>query len=262
MEMSEILRDKIDRAVDDFIRTWVAPNLQAHLLDDDDNDGERFRQRLANLVGPELDRLRAEVERLRMGAPGSVVRGHVEWLTNRAESAEAERDDLRAEVERLRRRESIAIDQRDAALRRAESAGIRERDERRARDRALARRDDLRARLAKVEALRDEWDAAPNPAPVLRSLRSALRTALASVPEPSDEDRHGSWDKELQRYEDGCRQDRPHEPSDSEPAPDADRECCDLCGVSEATGWHDGHCDTCCRRDGHSPDADREAGER
>jgi hypothetical protein len=27
----------------------------------------------------------------------------------------------------------------------------------------------------------------------------------------TDEDRHGPWDKEQQRYEDGCKEDLPHE---------------------------------------------------
>jgi hypothetical protein len=29
----------------------------------------------------------------------------------------------------------------------------------------------------------------------------------------NDVDRHGSWSKEHQRYEDGCREDRPHAPT-------------------------------------------------
>ena len=31
-----------------FIRDWVSPNMQAHLLDSDDNDGERVRQAIRN----------------------------------------------------------------------------------------------------------------------------------------------------------------------------------------------------------------------
>ena len=43
----------------------------------------------------------------------------------------------------------------------------------------------------------------------------------------TDEDRHGPWDKSAQRFEDGCREDRPH-PGEGQAKP-----VCTICGSAE-----------------------------
>ncbi|HEX3002854.1 MAG TPA: hypothetical protein VHO27_01475 [Angustibacter sp.] len=149
----------------------------------------------------------------------------------RMHAAESELDRLRADVTGWK--DTYA---RDRAL---WSEGF-EHDQRRA-ESAEAERDDLRARLAKVEALIEAvgGDEARHACDDADADCSAcwihdLRAALGSVPEPSDE---RAIPKRCPRCGEECRYDGwdwTHascygvgscpEPSDSEPAPDADRE--------------------------------------
>lgn len=93
-----------------------------------------------------------------------------------------------------------------------------------------AERDDLRARLAKVEALADEWAAwscrseeghEDSDVQCVSCLSADLRAALASVPEPSDSDEDTYCGvEEGEAMEGDCECPRCiAEPSDSEPAP-------------------------------------------
>lgn len=54
------LREQIAHLVDDFIVTWCKPHT-AHLLDDDENDGEQLRQALTNLFATQHNNLLAEL---------------------------------------------------------------------------------------------------------------------------------------------------------------------------------------------------------
>ena len=267
--MSENLRDKIADAIlanfnppdDKHGSWWINPGQSADAV-------------LA-VVGPELDRLRAEV-----AASRAAHLADYGALDQQIGEMQAECDALRAEVERLRQGiwdMCIQLgmdsdgDATPAHLRYPDivTLGLQEAarmksDYETALDEAIAfeaERDVLRDRLAKVATLADWWAANGGTGGYEAACHDHarhLRAALASVPEPSDTEaarKRPAHDRLAAAGADLVEVD----PAYSEPAPDADREVCDLCGVSEATGWHDGHCDTCCRRDGHAPDADREA---
>lgn len=47
-----------EEAFDDFIRKWVDPSMQGHLLDNDNNDGERVRR----LIRAEIVKARANAD--------------------------------------------------------------------------------------------------------------------------------------------------------------------------------------------------------
>jgi len=51
---SSTLREEIEEIVNPFIKEWI-PNYYAHLIDSDENDGQRLRNQLETLFKKELE---------------------------------------------------------------------------------------------------------------------------------------------------------------------------------------------------------------